>query len=394
MSFISWLLGRRSSPAPGRVPRPLPAAPRLELPAPMRLPGGPLRFIALDVETANSSAASICQIGLAFVHRDGRIESSSSYVDSGHRFSAFNTQLHGIGPDQVRGAPSFPLLFRHIAPLLSEHLIIQHSNFDRQAIHAACGEHGLDLPGWTWADSVRIARRAWPEFKGNGGHGLGHLKTALGLDFKHHDAGEDARAAAMVVLKAETRTGLHLDVLTSNAPVRRSSATDPAKPAKSAKPTRAASVATVPAPHLGKLVELVTLLSETDVLSPAEINRLRKEKLAWVQAQPLGWKDPDDETPWLQLSEEDREAAANDLAVHVDNLLVQCRGYFRSGNIPAPHSAMRIAIILTRAKLSDQERSFLEAWCRHFQRAESGRTYGILAKRAEKRGIAMPRTRP
>ena len=54
---------------------------------------------------------------------------------------------------------------------------------------------------------VEIARRAWPEFKGNGGHGLGHLKQALSLQFHHHDAGEDARAAAQVVLHAEIKTG-------------------------------------------------------------------------------------------------------------------------------------------------------------------------------------------
>ncbi len=39
--------------------------------------------------------------------------------------------------------------------------------------------------------------------KGNGGHGLANLKQVLNLDFHHHDAGEDARAAAMVVLRAQ-----------------------------------------------------------------------------------------------------------------------------------------------------------------------------------------------
>ena len=38
---------------------------------------------------------------------------------------------------------------------------------------------------------------------GNGGHGLASLKQHLGLVFDHHDAGEDARAAAEVVLRAE-----------------------------------------------------------------------------------------------------------------------------------------------------------------------------------------------
>ncbi|MEC8196914.1 MAG: exonuclease, partial [Pseudomonadota bacterium] len=64
------------------------------------------------------------------------------------------------------------------------------------------------------ADSVKIARKAWPEFRGNGGHGLGHLKKALGLQFHHHDAGEDARAAAEVVLLAEERLKCTIEEIT------------------------------------------------------------------------------------------------------------------------------------------------------------------------------------
>ncbi|WP_235857843.1 hypothetical protein [Marimonas lutisalis] len=40
--------------------------------------------------------------------------------------------------------------------------------------------------------------------KDNGGHGLASLKQHLGLRFEHHDAAEDARAAAEVVLMAES----------------------------------------------------------------------------------------------------------------------------------------------------------------------------------------------
>jgi hypothetical protein len=34
-----------------------------------------------------------------------------------------------------------------------------------------------------------------------GGHGLANLKEHLGLEFCHHDAGEDVRASASVVLE-------------------------------------------------------------------------------------------------------------------------------------------------------------------------------------------------
>lgn len=185
----------------------------------LAIPPGPFRFIALDVETANSAAASICQIGLACVDAKGAIHTASTLIDPEQPFSEFNTRLHGIGSALVRGAPTFPVVLRVIAPLLARHLIIQHSAFDRGAVHGACRAYGLPLPRWRWADSVQIARRAWPEFRGNGGHGLAHLKKALALEFRHHDAGEDARAAAMVVLRAEARTGQPLaDLAAPSAP--------------------------------------------------------------------------------------------------------------------------------------------------------------------------------
>ncbi|MPL82848.1 DNA polymerase III PolC-type [bioreactor metagenome] len=179
----------------------------------MRVPEGAFRFVALDVETACSETASICQIGIACVRADGGIESWVTLVDPQVRFSSFNVRLHGIGPEQVQGAPDFARAIAPLEPLLSRHLIIQHSSFDRRAIEGAYGAAGRAAPAWRWGDSVRIARRAWPEFIGNGGHGLGHLKEQLDLRFEHHDAGEDARAAAEVVLHAERRTGLGFEAL-------------------------------------------------------------------------------------------------------------------------------------------------------------------------------------
>lgn len=183
------------------------------------IPEGDFRFIALDVETACSDASSICQIGLACVWADNRIDTFSTLVDPCADFNAFNTRLHGIGPDHVIGAPRFDEVLDQLFPLLSRHHLVQHSNFDKQAVNAASRTYGLDAPDFRWWDSVTIARRAWPELKGNGGHGLGNLKKVLKLDFRHHDAGEDARAAAQVVLLAEMRLGLAFDMILT--PVRK-----------------------------------------------------------------------------------------------------------------------------------------------------------------------------
>lgn len=165
-------------------------------------PKGPFRFVALDVETANNDRGSICQIGVACVRPDHLIETWMTYVDPQVDRWVF-TYLHGISARTVQGAPTFAEVLPVLRKALIGHTIYQHSGFDRSAVSAACHHAKLAVPDWEWRDSVQVARRARPELRGNGGHGLASLKQHLGLVFEHHDAGEDARAAAEVVLRAE-----------------------------------------------------------------------------------------------------------------------------------------------------------------------------------------------
>lgn len=186
--------------APVAAPAPKPAAIRQTRVTPF--PKGPFRFFALDVETANDDRGSICQIGVACVRPDNSIETWVTYVDPQVDRWVF-TYLHGISARTVQGAPTFAEVLPVLRDALNGATVYQHSGFDRSAVAAACGNCGLPVPQWDWRDSVHVARVAWPELRGNGGHGLASLKQHLGLMFEHHDAGEDARAAAEVVLRAE-----------------------------------------------------------------------------------------------------------------------------------------------------------------------------------------------
>lgn len=103
----------------------------------------------------------------------------------------------------VAGAPAFDQLLPVLEQTLEGPTVYQHSGFDRSAIRASCAAVNRSEPNWDWQNSVTVAHRAWPELKGNGGLGLTSLKIYLGLLFVHHDAGEDARAAAEDVLLAE-----------------------------------------------------------------------------------------------------------------------------------------------------------------------------------------------
>ncbi|MRX50286.1 hypothetical protein GI374_07460 [Paracoccus sp. S-4012] len=191
-------LGAKPSAATAPAPKPA-AVLQVNIPS---FPKGPFRFFTLDVETANNDRGSICQIGVACARPDNSIETWLTYVDPQVDRWVL-TWLHGISVHTVQGAPTFPEVLSVLREALEGHIVYQHSGFDRTAIAAACGRCGLRLPQWDWRDSVHVARAAWPELRGNGGHGLASLKRHLGLVFDHHDAGEDARACAEVVIRAE-----------------------------------------------------------------------------------------------------------------------------------------------------------------------------------------------
>ena len=164
-------------------------------------------FVAIDVETANADIASICQIGIV-TFRNGNVEKSwQSLVNPEADFCDFNTRVHGIDQHAVRKAPTFPDVYATVRGLLSDVIVASHTAFDRHAMARVVDKYGLEQFDCTWLDTATVARRAWPEFSRRG-FGLANLASKLDIDFTHHDAEEDARAAGHIFVCAlrETET--------------------------------------------------------------------------------------------------------------------------------------------------------------------------------------------
>jgi DNA polymerase III subunit epsilon len=168
-------------------------------------------FAAIDVETANADLASICQIGVASVRSGKVVDQWSSLVDPGDFFDPINIAIHGIDEGRVRGAPTFSNIYPEFLTRTAGPVIVSHTGFDRVAIAMAAEKHELPQQAQAWLDSARVARRAWPDKYAVRGYGLANVAADLGISFKHHDAGEDARAAAEIVLRACEVAALDLD---------------------------------------------------------------------------------------------------------------------------------------------------------------------------------------
>lgn len=172
-------------------------------------------FIAIDVETAYSGPASICQIGFAIFENGKVVEEWSSLinpleedeadgfkygvdVEEDENYEFTNDYIHGITLADVQGAPYFSGVLPMLRKAMGGRISVQHNGFDKNALRGAafdCGEEEIET---TWLDSATVVRRTWDDRRQRG-YGLAPVSEMLGFGFDHHDALEDAKAAGNII---------------------------------------------------------------------------------------------------------------------------------------------------------------------------------------------------
>ncbi len=167
-------------------------------------------FFALDFETANESLASVCQVGIADFSGNDTKDDFSTLIDPEDHFAGVNVSIHGIDYEDVAGAPNFPGVYPTIASILSEHIVVSHTAFDRVALNWAIARYGLPEVKCRWLDSARVVRRTWPDCA-KAGYGLPSITEKLGIHYRHHNALEDARAAGEVLQRAIIESGIGVE---------------------------------------------------------------------------------------------------------------------------------------------------------------------------------------
>jgi len=167
-----------------------------------------IEFTAIDFETANGFRGSPCSVGLVKV-RDGAVADQVSWLmrpPAGHDFfDPRNTRIHGIEAPMVAGAPRFGELFPEIGAFIGDDLLVAHNAaFDMGVIRSALEVSGLPGPAYDYTCSVVHSRRTYSLVS----HSLPFAAEAAGVPLKnHHDAAEDARACAGIMLDIVRRAG-------------------------------------------------------------------------------------------------------------------------------------------------------------------------------------------
>lgn len=160
-----------------------------------------MRFLAIDLETANPAMSSICQIGLVTFENGQEVDARSYIVNPQDYFDPWNVRIHGITEEVVRSAPSFSDIHDELHQHTADQIIVCHTHFDRVALSQAYTRHDVEPFDCRWLDTAKVARRAWPQFA-QSGYGLSNLANHFGIQFQHHDALHDARTAGLILLKA------------------------------------------------------------------------------------------------------------------------------------------------------------------------------------------------
>ncbi|MHC6593021.1 3'-5' exonuclease [Arthrobacter sp. C152] len=202
-----------------------------------------LDFTAIDFETANGFRGSPCSVGLTKV-RGGKIVAEASWLmrpPAGHdHFDHHNVRIHGITPADVSGRPRFGELFPEIGGFIGDDVLVAHNAaFDLGVIRSALEVSGLPGPAYDYVCTVMLSRRCYSLVSNS----LPFAAEEAGVPLvNHHDAAEDARACAGILIDIAARNGANSIAelyLSLGLALPRQQAFDPAA-GELSKPSRAA----------------------------------------------------------------------------------------------------------------------------------------------------------
>jgi DNA polymerase-3 subunit epsilon len=175
--------------------------------------GRQLDFITIDFEIANHEYSSACSLGLALVNNNEIIDKKHFYIQPATLyFNPDMVNIHGITAEHVKDAKKFNEIWDEIKEYFNDSnvFVAHNAQFDMSVLHACLKEYSLEMPDFTYIDSIPISSRACRGERV--GNSLKERLDYFGIPLKdHHDALADAVSTAQLVIqcvKLENRSSL------------------------------------------------------------------------------------------------------------------------------------------------------------------------------------------
>lgn len=163
-------------------------------------------FTAIDFETANGFRGSACAIGAVKIRDAVIAETHYSLLQppTGYdRFDPRNVAIHGITDDHVVAAPKFAEHIPDLHEFIGDDVVIAHNaGFDIGVIESGLEVCRLPIPHLEFACSLTLSRKNYKLAS----HALPSAAAEAGFTLtQHHNALEDAKAAAAIVVDIAAR---------------------------------------------------------------------------------------------------------------------------------------------------------------------------------------------
>lgn len=164
-------------------------------------------WVALDFETATASRASACALGLAHIAGKRVVALERVLIQPpGNTYDGFNVMIHGIEPEMTANSPTFAEVWPRVCDRLAGKPLVAHNaSFDFSVLRHSLDAVGVDYPELSYYCTRVFALRHWPDMAS---YALELVADRCGVEFGHHDPGEDARASAEIALRIAADCGV------------------------------------------------------------------------------------------------------------------------------------------------------------------------------------------
>ncbi|AIM25389.1 3'-5' exonuclease [Melissococcus plutonius] len=166
-----------------------------------------MNFIAMDFETASHERHSACSLALVKVENSRIVDEYYTLIQPETQFFWKNIQIHGIHPEDVTDAPKFPEIWQGIQLFfqLNQLIVAHNAAFDCNVLASCLNYYKLPQPNYLSLCTVKTSRKFFRELPN---HKLDTICRALNIPLNHHNALDDSRACAKILLYQEKNFGI------------------------------------------------------------------------------------------------------------------------------------------------------------------------------------------
>ena len=154
-------------------------------------------YVALDIETADSSNTAPCSIGYVIKKNGKTIEEKEILINPETTFSPIAMRIHKITPDMVKEAPTFADVWPEISRVLSMYPVVCHNaSYDLGVLKKATLRYDLLFPSVNYYCTMKISQQNLPIQKTR----LYDVCKYIGSPIEnHHNSLEDARGCSRIM---------------------------------------------------------------------------------------------------------------------------------------------------------------------------------------------------